>query len=109
MRLIQSQYQGFYREENEQDIKFALSVMGRLFAEWDYPWIEKALFRFMQTDSKGFPPNAGQLITLAKEIRRIEWDEKQRQIDLLPEPEAERIPMPDDIREKISGLFKLED
>lgn len=101
MKIIQSQYKGCYKSDEEA--RFALGVMTRLFAEWDYPWIEKALFQFMQTDSS-FPPNAGQLITLAKEMRRAEWDRKQREMDLLPEPEKEFVPMPDDIREELESL-----
>jgi hypothetical protein len=101
MKIIQSQYGG--PSKSDDQTRFTLAVMERLFAEWDYSWIEKALFEFMQTDSK-FPPNAGQLITLAKEMRRAEWDRKQREQDLLPEPEAECIPMPDDIREELERM-----
>jgi hypothetical protein len=105
MKLIQSQYRGYCKDQDE--VKFTLAVMDKLFAEWDYPLIEKALIRFMQNDSKGFPPVPGQLITLAAEIRREEWDKRQREIAQLPEPETERIQMPDDIREKMKSLFKM--
>ena len=105
MKLIQSQYRSYYRDPNE--IKFALGVMEKLFADWDYSLIEKGLFRFMQTDSKGFPPVAGQIITLAAEIRKSEWEQNKREQDALPEPAAERIPCPDDIREKMENLCKL--
>ena len=102
MKLIQSQYRGYYRDENE--LRFALSVMEKLFAEWEYGLIEKGLFRFMTTDTKGFPPVAGQLITLAKEIRKEEWESKQRAMDQLPAPKVERVEMPEDVKEKMIRL-----
>ena len=103
MKLIQSQYRGYYKDQKE--IQFALGVMEKLYAEWDYCLIEKALFQFMQNDAKGFPPVPGQIITLAAEIRRAEWDQKQR--EQLPEPKGERVPMPDEIREKMQNLFRV--
>jgi len=81
--------------------------MEKLFADWEYHLIEKALFQFMQNDSKGFPPVPGQIITIAAEIRRAEWDKQQRETFQLSEPEVERIPCPDDIREKMQSLFKM--
>ena len=104
MKLIQSQYRGYYRDESE--LLFALSVMERLFAEWEYKLIEKALFRFMATDSKGFPPVAGQLITLAKEIRKEEWEAKRRETDQLPAPAIDRVEMPNEIREKMQKWLR---
>lgn len=103
MKLIQSQYRGYYRDNDE--VKFTLSVMEKLLAEWEYPLIEKALFKFMQTDSKGFPPVTGQLITLAAEIRKAEWEQNKREQDQLPEPEIKAEPMPDEIKRKLE-FFK---
>jgi hypothetical protein len=105
MKLIQSQYRAYYKSQDE--IIFALRVMEKLFTDWEYNLIEKALFQFMQNDSKGFPPVPGQIITLAAEIRRAEWEQKQREIQSLPEPEIKREPMPDEIRDKLKNLFKM--
>lgn len=102
MKLIQSQYKSYCRDPDE--VKFTLGVMNKLFADWDYQQIEKALFRFMQQDQKGFPPVPGQLITLAAEIRREEWDKQQR--EQLPEPKTECVPCPPEIMEKMKNLFK---
>lgn len=104
MKIIQSQYRGYYKDENE--LRFALGVMEKLFADWEYPLIEKATFEFLSKDSKGFPPVAGQLITIAAEIRKMEWEEKQRKLQSLIEPEIERVGMPDDVREAIKNIFK---
>jgi hypothetical protein len=103
MKIISRNYRNYYKDE--QEIREAAAVMYKVLEPWEFTLIEKALLKFMETDS-AFPPNSGQLITLAKEIRRSEFDECKRQTDLLPEPETERIPMPDDIREKLNGLFK---
>ena len=80
--------------------------MEKLFAEWDYILIEKALFRFMTNDAKGFPPVPGQLITLAAEIRKMEWDKKKREIDQLPEPQINAEPMPEELKQKLSSWLK---
>lgn len=80
--------------------------MNKLFEDYQYTLIEKALLRFLKSDSKGFPPVAGQLITLADEIKRIEWDVKQNEQFNLPAPEIEREPMPDEIRIKMIMLMK---
>ena len=105
MKLIQSQYRGYCKDAEEA--RFSLAVMNKLFADWEYAQIEKALFRFMQNDSKGFPPVPGQLVTLATEIRKEEYEAKKREQDLLSEPKGERCPMPDEIRQKLDGLFKM--
>jgi hypothetical protein len=73
----------------------------------DMTYIAKAVKEFVKTDTKGFAPTIGQIRTIAAEIRKEEWDKRQRENFQLPEPEIERIPMPDDIRQKLEGLFKL--
>ena len=108
MKLIQSQYRNYCKEQDE--VKFALSVMNKLFEPYQYQLIEKALIKFMQNDAKGFPPVPGQLITLANEIRKSEWEQKQREMQQLPEPKVNAVPMPDEIREKLEqykSAFKL--
>lgn len=81
--------------------------MNKLFEDYKYTLIEKALLKFLKSDSKGFPPVAGQLITLADEIKRIEWDIKQQEQFNLPAPKTERQEMPEELREKMSKMFKL--
>ena len=105
MKLIQSQYRGYYK--NDDDVKFALSVMNKLFENYNYSLIEKALIQFMRCDAKGFPPVPGQLITLADEIRKTEWRLKQIETDRLPSPKVEREEMPEELREKLSKMFNL--
>lgn len=104
MKIISRNYRNYYKDE--QEIREAAAVMYKVLEPWEFALIEKALLRFMETDS-AFPPNTGQLISLAKEIRKAEYEERKRQQDALPEPKPERIPMPDDIRQKLNGLFKI--
>ncbi len=92
----------YYRDA---DLNEAVILWHKVLADEDFGFIQKGLEQYVKTDSKGFPPVAGQLITLAKEIHRAEWDETQRQRDLLPEPEIKKVPMPDDIREKINNFM----
>ena len=100
MKIIQSQYRSYYKDEAE--IKFALSVMNKLFENYSYTLIEKALLKFLRSDSKGFPPVAGQLITIADEIRKFEWQLKQIETDRLPAPKTERVEMPEAIKQKMN-------
>lgn len=102
MKLIQSQYRGYYK--NEDEILFALSVMNRLYAEWDYSFIEKALYQFMSSDNKGYPPVPGQLITLAADIKHKEYEERKKLLEL-PEPDRDKEPMPEDIKHKLKALL----
>jgi len=78
-----------------------------MLSDDDSVYIAKAVKEFIKTDSKGFPPAIGQIRTLAADIRRAEWEKRQREIDALSEPEIKREPMPEEIREKLSVLFKM--
>lgn len=102
MKLIQSIYKAYYK--NEEEIKNALSVMSRLYEDWDYQLIEKATIKFIETDSKGFPPVPGQILTLAKEIRKSEWEQRKREQDALPEPEIKIAPMPEETKERLRKM-----
>ena len=103
MKIIKGYYPTYYRDA---DLNEAVILWHKVLADEDFGFIQKGLEQYIKTDSRGFPPTAGQLITLAKEIRRAEWEERKRQTDLLPEPEIQKIPMPDDVKEKIQNLFR---
>ena len=93
-------------EEERAQIQKTLAVMANLFEDQDYGLIEKATIRYMKSGEK-FAPLPGQLITLAAEIRKAEWEERKRQADLLPEPKTEVVPCPEDIKRKMKDLFKM--
>jgi hypothetical protein len=104
MKIISRNYRNYYKDE--QEIREAAAVMYKVLEPWDFQLIEKSLLQFMESAS-AFPPNAGQLISLAKEIRRTEWEEQKRRTDLLPEPELKREPCPPEIMAKMKNLFKM--
>ena len=101
MKLILSQYRGHYKTQD--DIAFALKVLEKLFEKWEYKIIEKALFEFMTTDTKGFPPVPGQLIEIANRILLAEIREKDMETAKLEMPKSE---MPERLRQKINEIFK---
>jgi DNA-directed RNA polymerase specialized sigma24 family protein len=103
MKIISRNYRNYYKDE--QEIREAATVMYKVLEPWDFQLIEKALLKFMESAS-AFPPNAGQLISLAKEIRREEWEKRQREINQLPEPEK-KVPCPPGTWEKIQNLFRM--
>lgn len=103
MSAIKVAYPNYYK--NQIEIEDAINLWAEMLSEDDAIYIAKSVKQFIKTDQKGFPPSIGQIRTLAVEIRRAEWDEKQRKTDLLPEPEAECIPMPDEIRRKMIEVF----
>lgn len=105
MSAIKVAFPSYYK--NQTEIEDAVNLWSEMLSEDDPVYIAKAVKQFIKTDSKGFPPSIGQIRTLAAEIRHSEWEQKQREIQSLPEPEKERIPMPEDIRAKIETLFKM--
>jgi len=90
---------------NEMQIFEAATVAREVLEPWDQELIHKAWLKYAESDNE-FPPNPGQLISLAKEIRREEWDKRQREISQLPEPKTERVPCPPEIMAEMKSLFK---
>jgi len=60
--------------------------MEKLFEGWQYRYVEKALYIFMTNDIKGFPPVAGQLIELTRNVMEEEFQNELKKIKRLPEP-----------------------
>ena len=105
MSAIKVAYPNYYK--NQTEIDDAINLWAEMLSEDDPIYIAKAVKQFIKTDTKGFPPAIGQIRTTAAEIRRAEWEQKQREIQSLPEPEIKREPMPDEIRDKLKNLFRM--
>ena len=105
MSAIKVAYPSYYK--NQTEIDDATTLWTEMLSEDDPAYIAKAVKQFIKTDNKGFPPSIGQIRTLAAEIRRAEYDERQRQISQLPEPERKREPCPPELMEKMQNLFKM--
>ena len=67
--------------------------------------IARATKHFIQNENAGFPPSIGQIRNIAKDIYIAELEREKRERDLLPEPNLKRIPMPDELREKINAML----
>jgi hypothetical protein len=104
MKIIKGYYPAYYRDR--ETINDAVTLWSKVMEDQDFLLIQKGLERFIKNDTKGFPPVPGQIITLAAEIRRMEWEEKQREISQLPEPPVNAVPMPDDLRAKLQEWLK---
>lgn len=104
MAIIKTAYPEYYR--NQSDIADAITLWAEMFSNDDALLIARATKQFIKTDSKGFPPKIGQISTIAAEIRRMDWDRKQREQALLPTPEVKAVPMPDEIRQKIESWLR---
>lgn len=105
MSAIKVAYPSYYKSQNEVDD--AINLWVEMLIDDDLNYIAKAVKQFIKTDPKGFPPSIGQIRTLAAEIRRAEYDERQRQISQLPEPKPKREPCPPETWEKMQNLFKM--
>ena len=105
MSAIKVAYPSYYR--NQTEIDDATNLWAEMLDEDDAAHIAQAVKQFIKTDTGGFPPSIGQIRTLAAEIRRMEWEEKQRKTQSLPEPDAKGVGMPEEIREKIKDLFGM--
>ena len=105
MSAIKVAYPSYYK--NQTEIDDATALWTEMLSEDEPAYIAKAVKQFIKTDNKGFPPSIGQIRTLSAEIRRAEYDERQRQISQLPEPERKREPCPPELMEKMQNLFKM--
>lgn len=103
MKIIKGYYPMYYR--NNESIQEVVTLWHKILQDDDFLHIQKGLERFVKTDSKGFPPVPGQIITLAKDVRIEELNARQRAEDLLPEPETKVAPMPDKVREFYKRLM----
>lgn len=88
------------------ELEEAVTLWAKVMQDQDFLQIQKGLERYVQTDTKGFPPVPGQIITLAKEVREEELRRLQREKDLLPEPETQGILMPDYVREAMKKWLR---
>lgn len=104
MKIIKGYYPMYYRDT--ETINDAVTLWSKILEDEEFNFIHKGLERFVKSDSKGFPPVPGQLITLAAEIRKMEWDKKKRETDQLPEPQTNAEPMPEELRQKLSSWLK---
>jgi hypothetical protein len=88
-------FPNFCKNLNDKEVEsFWLSML-----KDDNPeYIAKAVNDYVKNDKTGFAPSIGQIRTRASDIRRMEWEEKQRQ--QLPEPKTKKTSMPDWFREK---------
>ena len=103
MGALRAEYQNFCKETEADD---KIIIWSRALANDDPVFILKAVDQFIANNESGFAPSVGQIRTLAKEIRKKEWDQRQREIDLLPEPETKGVPMPEEIRIKLEAFKK---
>lgn len=104
MKIIRGYYPAYYRDK--EAINEAVTLWSKVMEDEDFTLIQKGLEQFIKNDTKGFPPVPGQIITLAHEIRRAEWEAKQRELDQLPEPPVNSVPMPDELRAKLQAWLR---
>ena len=103
MKIVKGYYPMYYRGS---ELEEAVTLWAKVMQDQDFLQIQKGLERYVQTDTKGFPPVPGQIITLAKEVRLEEIERAKKERDLLPEPETKGIPMPPELREKLEKWLK---
>lgn len=104
MMAIRAAYPNYYK--NQTEIDDAINLWSEMLIEDDAVFIAKATKEYIKNNSSGFPPTIGQIRTLAKEIRKREWEAKQRENDLLPAPEPNRELMPEHMRQKYQNYLK---
>ena len=103
MTAIRAAYPNYYK--NQAEVNDAISLWSEMLAEDKADYIAKAVKDFIKNDNTGFPPTIGQIRSRAREIYTAELEREKRERDMLPEPEVNGIPMPDDIREKINAML----
>ena len=103
MSAIKVAYPNYYK--NQTEIDDAINLWAEMLSDDDSTYIAKAVKQFIKTDFKGFPPAIGQIRTIAAEIRKSEWEQRQRELQSLPEPKVERVSCPDEIMEKMKSFM----
>jgi len=103
MTAIRAAYPNYYR--NQAEVSDAITIWHEMLQDDKADHIAKAVKEFIKTDTSGFPPTIGQIRSQARDIHIAELEREKRERDMLPEPEVNGIPMPDDIREKINAML----
>lgn len=104
MKIIKGYYPTYYRDA--EMINDAVILWTKILENEEFNFIQKGLEQFVKSDNKGFPPVPGQLITLAKETRKMEYEARKREQDQLPAPQTNTEPMPEELRQKLSSWLK---
>ena len=105
MKIIKGFYPHYYN--NDDAVKEAVMLWNNVLETENFTLMQKALKEFVKADTKGFPPVIGQLIGLGKEIKKTEWEAKQREQDQLPAPKVDRVEMPEELRKRMNGMFNV--
>ena len=103
MTAIKVAYPNFYK--NQAEVDDAICLGEEMLIDDKTEYIAEAVKDFIKNDSTGFPPTIGQIRNRARDIHIAELEQEKRERDLLPEPNLKRIPMPDELREKINAML----
>ena len=103
MTAIRAAYPNYYR--NQAEVSDAITIWHEMLQDDKADYIARAVKDFIKNDNTGFPPTIGQIRSRARDIYIAELEREKRERDMLPEPEVNGIPMPDDIREKINAML----
>ncbi len=104
MTAIRVAYPNYYK--NQAEISDAINLWAEMLVDDESIFIGKAVKDYIKNDTSGFPPAIGQIRNRAAEIHRKEWNQRQREIGLIPEPEPKAVPMPEEIRVKLDAFKK---
>ncbi len=61
LSVLKASYPSHYRGMTESDLDTMIEVWHEMFAEAEYPEMDKAVREYILTDKSGFPPSIGQL------------------------------------------------
>lgn len=100
MAVIRTAYPEYYRDQDY--LEEAARLWYEMLKEEDAETIGKAVKEFIKSDRKGYPPKIGQIVSIARDVRLLEWKDKQH--EELPEPYI-AAPMPEELRQKMERLF----
>jgi hypothetical protein len=81
----------------------AINIWSEMLSDDEPAYIAKAVKEYIKTDATGYPPSIGQIRAIAKDIRAAELREQQIRVSKLPEPDG--VPMPQELKERMEGLF----
>lgn len=69
IKIIKNSYPRAFDRINPSDFESMIDTWHKILAEYEYPDVEEGLLCFIKTDTHGFPPSVGQIVSMIPSVR----------------------------------------
>lgn len=81
--VLKANYTNFYKSMSRTDATAVVNLWAEMFADVDYSLIGAAVKAYIATDTKGFPPNVGQINEQIRKLTSKEQMTEQEAVSLI--------------------------